>query len=53
MNKYKCLVCGWIYDPKVGDPDDSIAPGTPFDKIPDDWLCPMCGAAKNEFEEIE
>ena len=53
MNKYKCLVCGWIYDPKVGDPDDSIVPGTPFDKIPDDWLCPMCGAAKNEFEEIE
>ena len=50
MNKYKCTVCEWIYDPEVGDPDGGIAPGTPFEKIPDDWQCPMCGAAKSEFE---
>ena len=52
MNKYKCLVCGWIYDPDIGDPDGGIAPGTLFEKIPDDWQCPICGAAKNEFEII-
>ena len=53
MNKYKCTVCGWIYDTEVGDPDGGIAPGTPFEKIPDDWQCPMCGAGKSEFEIIE
>ena len=53
MSKYKCSVCGWVYDPEIGDPDGGIAPGTPFEKIPDDWQCPMCGAAKNEFEKIQ
>ena len=53
MAKYKCSVCGWIYDPEIGDPDSGIAPGTPFEKIPDDWQCPMCGAAKSEFEKIQ
>ena len=53
MNKYKCTVCGWIYDPEVGDPDGDIAPGTPFEKIPDKRQCPVCGAAKSEFEKIE
>ncbi len=52
MSKYKCSVCGWIYDPAAGDPDGGIAPGTPFEKIPDNWQCPMCGAAKSEFEII-
>jgi len=52
MSKYKCSVCGWIYDPAAGDPDGGIAPGTPFEKIPDNWQCPMCGAAKSEFEKI-
>jgi flavin reductase (DIM6/NTAB) family NADH-FMN oxidoreductase RutF/rubredoxin len=51
MAKYKCTVCGWIYDPEIGDPDSGIAPGTPFEKIPDDWQCPMCGASKSEFEK--
>lgn len=51
--KYKCTVCGYIYDPELGDPDRSIAPGTPFEKLPDDWVCPVCGAAKSEFEKIE
>jgi len=53
MAKYKCTVCGWIYDPEIGDPDSGIAPGTPFEKIPDDWQCPMCGASKSEFEKIQ
>ncbi len=52
MAKYKCKVCGWIYDPSVGDPDGKIPPGTPFEKLPDDWTCPMCGAEKSEFEKI-
>ena len=52
MDKYKCSVCGWIYDPEIGDADGGIAPGTPFEKIPDSWKCPVCGAAKTEFEKI-
>ncbi|MFC1940554.1 rubredoxin [Chloroflexota bacterium] len=53
MAKYKCSVCGWIYDPEVGDEEGGIAPGTPFEKLPDDWVCPVCGAAKSDFEKIE
>ncbi len=53
MAKYECTVCGYIYDPELGDPDGGIAPGTPFEEIPDDWVCPVCGAAKSEFERIE
>jgi len=51
--KYKCSVCGYIYDPELGDPDGGIKPGTPFEEIPDDWVCPVCGAAKSQFEKIE
>jgi rubredoxin len=51
MKKYKCVVCGYIYDPSVGDPDGGIAPGTSFDDLPSDWVCPVCGAAKDQFEE--
>ena len=43
MKKYRCVVCEWVYDPAVGDPDGGIAPGTPFEEIPDDWSCPVCG----------
>ena len=43
MKKYRCIVCEWIYDPAVGDPDGGIAPGTSFEDIPDDWVCPVCG----------
>lgn len=50
--KYRCSVCEWVYDPETGDPDGGIAPGTPFDEIPDDWQCPECGAQKAEFEKI-
>jgi len=53
MAKYKCTVCGYIYDPELGDPDGGIKPGTPFEEIPDDWVCPVCGAAKSDFERIE
>jgi len=51
MAKYKCTVCGYIYDPKLGDPDSGVAPGTPFEKLPADWVCPVCGASKDEFEK--
>jgi flavin reductase (DIM6/NTAB) family NADH-FMN oxidoreductase RutF/rubredoxin len=53
MAKYQCTVCEYVYDPELGDPDGGIEPGTPFEKIPDDWVCPVCGAAKSEFEKIE
>ena len=53
MAKYKCSVCGYVYDPDLGDPDGGIKPGTPFEAIPDDWTCPVCGASKDQFEKIE
>jgi flavin reductase (DIM6/NTAB) family NADH-FMN oxidoreductase RutF/rubredoxin len=53
MDKYQCTVCGYIYDPEQGDPDGGIAPGTPFEKIPDDWVCPVCGAEKSQFEKLK
>ena len=52
MKKYRCVVCEWIYDPAVGVPDGGIAPGTPFEEIPDDWVCPVCGVDKSNFEEV-
>jgi flavin reductase (DIM6/NTAB) family NADH-FMN oxidoreductase RutF/rubredoxin len=51
--KYRCTVCGYIYDPEEGDPGSAIAPGTPFEKLPEEWLCPVCGASKDEFEKEE
>jgi rubredoxin len=51
MDKYVCKVCGYVYDPEKGDPDGGIAPGTKFEDIPDDWVCPVCGASKSEFEK--
>jgi flavin reductase (DIM6/NTAB) family NADH-FMN oxidoreductase RutF/rubredoxin len=52
MAKYKCQVCGYIYDPAQGDPDGGIKPGTAFEDIPDNWTCPVCGADKSQFEKI-
>ncbi len=49
MQKYKCTVCGYIYDPSIGDPDNSIKPGTAFEDISDTWVCPVCGATKDKF----
>jgi rubredoxin/flavin reductase (DIM6/NTAB) family NADH-FMN oxidoreductase RutF len=51
MSKYVCSVCGYVYDPAVGDPDSGIKPGTPFESIPDDWVCPVCGVGKDSFEK--
>lgn len=53
MKKYICDVCGWIYDPAIGDPDSGIAAGTSFDDIPDDWECPECGVGKDDFSVVE
>jgi len=50
MKKYKCTVCGYIYDPEKGDPDNNLPPDTPFEKVPEDWVCPLCGAPKDMFE---
>ena len=49
MNKYVCDPCGYIYDPEIGDPDSGIAPGTAFEDIPEDWVCPVCGVDKSFF----
>jgi rubredoxin len=53
LQRYKCLVCDHIYDPVDGDPDGGIAPGTAFEDIPDDWMCPVCGAGKEDFEPLD
>ncbi len=53
MEKWECLVCGYIYDPAEGDPEGGIPPGTPFEELPDDWVCPECGAEKEMFEKVE
>ena len=52
MDKYRCLICDYIYDPAEGDPGSGIAPGTPFEEIPDSWVCPLCGADKSNFEKV-
>jgi len=49
MKKYVCGICGYIYDPEKGDPEGSVPPNTPFEDLPDDWTCPVCGADKDEF----
>ncbi|NLN07897.1 MAG: High molecular weight rubredoxin [Firmicutes bacterium] len=51
MDKYVCKLCGYVYDPEKGDPDNNIAPGTPFADLPDDWVCPVCGVGKDQFEK--
>ena len=50
MKKWKCSICGYIYDPSKGDPDNGVKPGTAFEEIPEDWVCPTCGATKDMFE---
>ncbi|MBN2701938.1 MAG: rubredoxin [Methylothermaceae bacterium] len=51
--KYVCVVCGYIYDEAEGDPDGGLPPGTRFEDIPDDWICPECGSTKDDFELLE
>lgn len=53
MQKYICDVCGYVYDPELGDPDNGIAAGTSFDELPDDWTCPECGVGKDSFSVFE
>jgi rubredoxin len=53
MDKYICTVCDWVYDPEIGDPEHGIAPGTKFEDIPDNWVCPLCGVGKEDFEKID
>jgi len=50
MDRYICLACDYVYDPAIGDPEGGVAPGTPFEDIPDDWDCPQCGVSKEEFD---
>jgi rubredoxin len=51
MKKFEC-VCGYVYDPAIGDPDSSVGPGVTFEDLPEDWLCPLCGLSKEEFTEV-
>lgn len=53
MKKYVCEPCGYVYDPEIGDPDNGIAPGTAFEDLPEDWVCPICGVGKDEFQPEE
>jgi rubredoxin len=52
MKSWQCVICQYVYDPAVGDPDNGITPGTSFEDIPDSWVCPLCGAGKDSFEEM-
>ncbi|MGD8242333.1 MAG: rubredoxin [Desulfobacterales bacterium] len=53
MDKYVCTICGYVYDPAEGDPDNDVNPGTAWDDVPEDWVCPICGAGKDDFEKEE
>jgi rubredoxin len=53
MPSYRCTICGYVYDPKAGDPDAGVKPGTSFESLPADWVCPVCGAAKDKFVKVE
>ncbi len=53
MDKYECSVCGYIYDPADGDPDNGVEAGTKFGDISEDWTCPVCGAEKDQFEKVD
>ncbi|RLB78664.1 MAG: rubredoxin [Deltaproteobacteria bacterium] len=53
MDKYVCTVCGYVYDPEQGDPDNGVNPGTKWEDVPDSWECPVCGASKDDFEKEE
>jgi rubredoxin len=53
MKKYECTVCGYVYDPANGDPESGVAAGTPFEKLPENWVCPVCGAAKDQFKALD
>jgi rubredoxin len=51
--RYRCTLCGYVYDPEKGDTESGVEPGTPFEKLPEGWVCPVCGATKDQFEKAE
>ncbi len=51
--KYVCDICGYIYDPQMGDPDNNVAAGTAWEQVPEDWVCPVCGVGKDQFSLSE
>ena len=53
MDKYVCELCDYTYDPATGDPDNNVSPGTSFENLPADWVCPVCGAEKFEFQKVK
>ena len=53
MKKYVCTLCGYIYDEEAGEPDEGVEPGRTWDEVPEDFVCPLCGADKSVFEEEE
>ncbi|MEA5114917.1 MAG: rubredoxin [Geobacteraceae bacterium] len=52
MDSYRCTICDYIYDPSAGDPPNGVSPGTAFENLPDNWVCPVCGAEKSFFEKV-
>lgn len=52
MSKWECTACGYVYDPAVGDPENGVAPGTSFEDLPEDWVCPQCGVGKDFFQKL-
>ncbi len=52
MKQYVCDICGYIYDPELGDPDNGVAPGTAFENLPEEWVCPLCGAGQEDFSPL-
>ena len=53
MSRYKCTICGYIYDPAIGDEENGVKPGTAFEDLPDGWTCPECGASQDQFEPVD
>lgn len=53
LEKWECTACGYIYDPAKGDPENGISPGTAFESLPEDWVCPQCGVSKDFFQKVE
>jgi len=53
MDKWRCIICGYVYDPEIGDLNSGTPPGTPFEQLADTWICPVCGAPKDQFEKVQ
>lgn len=53
MKSYQCSICGYVYEPSQGDPDNNIPANTPFENLPADWVCPICGASKEQFNPVD